>query len=204
MLFKRKTENFDKLIHIKNLPLLILDETFNYSFKHNKSVKMILIENELKEFLKEQGNLNSEYEKLLKTKKIRLSKILNLSGELNEKNPDDAIKKMETNQELVEHINEKLVNIENKLRNIPEFIERKNYELFGEAVKISYNDISDVLKKIKKVETKIKKMKDDERELMLKKKRLEDEYNQKSFFLRTFIGQEGIQILRENYGRSIE
>lgn len=204
MLFNKKTEDFEKLIHIKNLPLLILDETFNSSFKNNKTKRMISIENELKDLLKEQSNLNSEHEKLLKTKKIRLSKILNLSGELNEKNPNDAIKKMGTNQELVEHINGKLADIENELKNIPDFIERKNYELFAEAVKISYNNVSDILRKLKKLDSKFIKIKYDERETALRKKKLEDEYRQKAFFLITFIGQEGIQILQDNYGRSIK
>lgn len=197
MIFKKKIKDFEEIIHIKNLPLLILDETFNVSFKHNKSKKMSFLENELTKLLKEQGGLNAEHKKLLKTKKIRLSKILNLSGEISEASSDDAVKKMSENQELVEHINGKLNQIENKLKKIPELIERKNYELFKEAVKISYDDVSKIKKKIEKLECKIQKTKDDPREMLINKKRLEDEYDRESLFLRRFIGQEGIEALRE-------
>ena len=68
MIFKKKTEDFARLVQIKNLPILILDETFNYAFKNNKTNKMAAIEEELRALLKEQGGLNSEYDKLIKTR----------------------------------------------------------------------------------------------------------------------------------------
>ncbi len=134
MIFKKKTEDFARLVQIKNLPILILDETFNYAFKNNKTNKMAAIEEELRALLKEQGGLNSEYDKLIKTKKIRLSKILNLSGEIDESDSNETIKKMGTNQELVEHINGKLDEIQKRREILPELIEKKNYELFSENV----------------------------------------------------------------------
>ncbi len=204
MIFKKKTEDFAQLVQIKNLPVLILDETFNYAFKDNKTEKMKAIEEELRELLKEQGGLNSEYEKLIKTKKIRLSEILNLSGEIDESFSSETVKKMGTNQELVGHINEKLSEMEKRLEIIPELIEKKNYELFSEAVKMSYNNIADLHIKIKNLEPEVQKLKDKLREKMNEKEKADAEYKEKSLFLRTFIGHEGIQILEERYGRAIK
>lgn len=204
MKFRRKTEDFAQLVQIKNLPVLILDEIYNYAFKDNKTEKMIEIEEELRELLKEQGGINSEYEKLLKTKKIRLSKILNLSGEMDKAVSGDTINKMETNQELVEHINEKLEEINKRKEKIPELIEKKNYELFSEAVKISYNNIVKLYAKINTLEPEIEKLKEELAKKINEKEKTDSEYKEKSLFLRTFIGHEGIQILGERYGKGIK
>jgi len=204
MIFKRKNEDFAQLVQIKNLPVLILDETFNYAFKDKKTDKMSAIEEELRELLKEQGGLNSEYEKLMKTKKIRLSQILNLSGEIDENASSDTIQKMSTNQELVEHINGKLDEIQKRREILPELIDKKNYELFSEAVKISYNDIADLHLKVKTLEPEVQKLKEKLKEKINEKDKVDNEYKEKSLFLRKFIGHEGIQILEERYGRAIK
>ncbi len=204
MLFKKKNEDFAKQVKINNLPILILDETYNLTFKSNKTEKMSEIEEELRELLKEQGGLNFEYNKLLKTKKIRLSKILELSSEVSDKNSSNAVKKMETNQELVEHINDKLNDLDEKRKKLPEIIEKKNYELFNEAVKISYNNISKLSLKIKKLEPEVDNLKEKLKNKMDELNSLNSEYKEKSLFLRTFIGHEGIQILDDEYGGNMK
>ncbi|MCI8804796.1 MAG: hypothetical protein HFE59_02700 [Clostridiales bacterium] len=204
MIFKKKTEDFARLVQIKNLPILILDETFNYAFKNNKTNKMAAIEEELRALLKEQGGLNSEYDKLIKTKKIRLSKILNLSGEIDESDSNETIKKMGTNQELVEHINGKLDEIQKRREILPELIEKKNYELFSEAVKMSYNNIAELHLKVKTLEPEVQKLKEKLKEKMSEKDKADSEYKERSLFLRTFIGLEGIEILNERYGKAIK
>ncbi len=204
MLFKKRNDDFAKLVKINDLPILILDETFNFTFKNNKTEKMETLEKELRELLKEQGGLNFEHNKLSKTKKIRLSKILNLSGEVNDKDSLNTVKKMETNQELVEHINDKLSDIEKRRATLPEIIARKNYELFSEAVKISYNNVAKISMKIKKLEPDVEKLRDKLKEKTSELNSLESEYKEKSLFLRTFIGHEGIQILDEEYGGTIK
>jgi len=203
MLFKKKNNDFAQLVRINDLPILILDETFNYVFKNAKTEKMTALEEEIRELLKEQGELNSEYEKLSKTKKIRLSKILNLSGELQE-DASEVIKKMGTNQDLVEHINSKLDAIRKRLDEIPFAIREKNYNLFSEAVKLSYNNVSKLSLKIKKIEPDIARLKEKLRQRLDEKEALDSEYKEKSLFLRTFIGHEGIQILDDEFGGVIK
>jgi len=204
MLFKKKNEDFAKQVKINNLPMLILDEMYNITFKNNKTERMSALEEELRELLKEQGGLNFEYNKLLKTKKIRLSKILELSGDINDKNSPDSIKKMETNQELVEHINNKLNELDEKRKKLPEIIEKKNYELFNEAVKISYNNVSKLSLKIKKLEPEVDNLKEKLKNKMDELNSLNSEYKDKSLFLRTFIGHEGIQILDDEYNGNMK
>ena len=204
MFFKKKNDDFTRNVRVNNLPILILDETFNYTFKNNKTDRMIEIEEELRELLKEQGALNNEFSQLQKTKKIRLSKIIGLSGEVDKENSDVAVKKMGENQELVEHINGKLQAIEKKLDVIPDMIERKNYELFQEAVKVTYNDVSKTSAKIKKIEPEIEKLREKLKEKTDEMKILDDEFKEKSLFLRTFIGYEGIEILNSEYGGTIK
>ena len=111
---------------------------------------------------------------------------------------------METNQELVEHINDKLSDIEKRRATLPEIIARKNYELFSEAVKISYNNVAKISMKIKKLEPDVEKLRDKLKEKTSELNSLESEYKEKSLFLRTFIGHEGIQILDEEYGGTIK
>ena len=204
MFFKKKNDDFTRNVRVNNLPILILDETFNYTFKNNKTDRMIEIEEELRELLKEQGALNNEFSQLQKTKKIRLSKIIGLSGEVDKENSDVAVKKMGENQELVEHINGKLQAIEKKLDVIPDMIERKNYELFQEAVKVTYNDVSKTSAKIKKIEHEIEKLREKLKEKTDEMKILDDEFKEKTLFLRTFIGYEGIEILNSEYGGTIK
>lgn len=199
MFFGKREEDFAKFVRINKLPILILDETFNYVFKNNKTEKMIEIEEELKELLKEQGRLNEQCGKLEKSKKIRLSKILKLSGELDEKNSSSTVDEMGKNQNTVEAINTELEIMKNRLAELPEIIDEKNYELFSEALKISYNDVSKISLQIKKLEPEIEKLRAKLKEKTDIKDVLDDEYKEKSLFLRKFIGHEGIQILDERF-----
>ncbi len=201
MIFKKKQDNIVQLLDVKNLPILILDESFNYTFKDNRTPRMIEIEERLRSYMKEQGNLNSEAEQLNKTKKIRLSKILNLSGE---KESIEKNQKMGTNQELVEHINEKLTNIEKRLQQLPELIRITNEELFCEAIKVSYNNVAKLYSKIRKLEPEIEKLREKLKEKNDEKNAVDDEYKEKSIFLRKFIGQDGIDILDNEYDGNIK
>lgn len=203
MFFGKKDEDFARFVRINKLPTLILDETFNYVFKNNKTERMIELEEEIKELLKEQGRLNEQYGKLEKSKKIRLSKILNLSGELNEKN-SSAAEEMGKNQNTVGLINDELENMKKRLSELPLIIDEKNYELFSEAVKISYNDVSKISSKIKKLEPEVQKLRAKLKEKTDIKDVLDDEYKEKSLFLRKFIGHEGIQILDERFDGKIK
>ena len=201
MLFKKKGSDATEIIQVSNLPILILDEVYNVIFKQNKTSTMIELENEIRNLLKEQGALNAEYDKLGKTKKIRFNKILNLSGEIGEK---DTAKKMGTNKELVEHINTKLKDMKERLEELPKIIEKKNIELFNEAVKLSYNNTGKLYQKIKKLDAEVEiirtKLKAKNDEL----KKLEDEYKEKSVFLDSFIGKDGINYLNKKYDGNIK
>lgn len=203
MFFGKREDDFASCVRINKLPILILDETFNYVFKNNKTERMVEIEEELKDLLKEQGRLNEQCGKLEKSKKIRLSKILNLSGELDEKNSSSTVEEMGKNQNTVEIINNELENMKNRLAELPEIIDAKNYELFSEAVRVSYNDVSKVSSKIKKLEPEVEKLRAKLKEKTDIKDVLDDEYKEKSLFLRKFIGHEGIQILDERFDGKI-
>ena len=203
MFFGKKDDDFARFVKINKLPILILDETFNYVFKNKKTERMLELEEEIKELLKEQGRLNEQCGRLEKSKKIRLSKILNLSGELNEKN-SSAAEEMGKNQNTVGLINDEIENMKKRLSQLPLIIDEKNYELFSEAVKISYNDVSKISSKIKKLEPELQKLRAKLKEKTDIKDVLDDEYKEKSLFLRKFIGHEGIQILDERFDGKIK
>lgn len=198
---KRKSKDIFK---INNLPILILDESWLMLFTDDrKNEVMKLYEKGLRELLKEQARVSSEFNKFNAEKKKVLQQILELSHEAYENNSQASKNELENCKKYLDSINQKLENIEERKQNIPNEINEQNSELFQESIKVSYNIMSKNLKEVNKMEPVINSLRERLKTETEKMNNYKNDYKTYSKFLIDFIGQDGIKILDEKYNGSI-
>lgn len=204
MKFKTFKSNNQDYIDIKNLPILILDPFWLKSFPESvKTPTMKEAENNLTEFLKQQGKINTQYNELNKNKKKMLKKMLELSEKVRKEQLESDKNELQKYQSEISLINESLKILSEQIKEVPKNIENENNKLFQESVKISYNKLFKNLKEIQKLEPIINSLREKLRTETTKIELYEKEYKENAQFLTNFIGTDGIQILNEKYNGSI-
>lgn len=155
---KGNTKNkLDKRVLRKNdISLLILDERWNSLFKNTERTPEILAsEEKLKELLKMQSRLLTESKEISVHKKDLMSRIIQLTQEVFDKNNEDAKKEMSSCEKEIKQINERLGVIEEEIENIPDRIKEANLELLEVTINIVYYKIRFNQKRIKELDALI-------------------------------------------------
>jgi chromosome segregation ATPase len=136
----RKSPKFDiKVLRRNDISLLTLDERWNSLFANaEKTPEIISCEYKIKELLKEQSRVFVESKDIAFLKKRNLDKIINLTTEVFDKNNEEAKNEMQACEKEIKRINERAVELEEKLEQIPEQIKEANLELLEYTVNIVY------------------------------------------------------------------
>jgi chromosome segregation ATPase len=133
-------ENFHKAINQSKIPVLVLDNKWHRLFAvHGKPDSVTGLENEIKDLLSHQGQLNNDLKSLKKIKNQLMENIVsNMDSEESEADTD---KEMDKNKRLIEETNEKMEQIEDELLDIPREIDSKNRELMFLTMGYCYNHL---------------------------------------------------------------
>lgn len=124
----------------KQLPILLLDQKWHRLFAvHGKPEQLTETERELNELLTEQGKCNQEIKDLKKLKSTLMGNIIqNMDGTTEEKASSIESRKLDADRRLIEEINEKLENYEDRLLELPRLIREKNEELMLATMEYGY------------------------------------------------------------------
>ncbi len=119
-------EKFEKALAGKNVPPLSLDNKWHRLFKHTEKTEAICeLEEELNALLKEQGHINSEVGKMRSLKSKLMDEIVSLM----EKDDKASKKKKEENSRLIDEINKKQEEYDERMLDIPREINMVNKKL---------------------------------------------------------------------------
>ena len=127
----KSEEDFKKALIGKKVPLLVLDQKWHRLFAiHGKTDQIREIETQLDRYLAEQGQCNNDLEDLKKLKSKLMSNIVqNMDGTTEIADSVSRQKKMDDDKRMIDEINEKVENLEDRLLELPKLIDETNENL---------------------------------------------------------------------------
>ena len=127
----KSEEDFKKALIGKKVPLLVLDQKWHRLFAiHGKTDQIREIETQLDRYLAEQGQCNNDLEDLKKLKSKLMSNIVqNMDGTTEIADSVSRQKKLDDDKRMIDEINEKVENLEDRLLELPKLINETNESL---------------------------------------------------------------------------
>lgn len=194
MAFWKKKIEENKNIDIINLkktktPILVLDKNWHYMFPPGrKSQRMLDLEKQLNELLKEQGRLTTQQKDYKQLKKGHMNTIVTLMEEAYNNENTKAKEDMAEAQRCIEEINQKVEDMQQRLYDIPQQMKQVNNQLLTESVQMCYDEIKSNRRRLKQLDLEISdlrhRLKDRIEEKTLKEEMIERTYT----FLHNLVG----------------
>lgn len=127
----KSEEDFKKALIGKKVPLLVLDQKWHRLFAiHGKTDQIREIETQLDRYLAEQGQCNNDLDDLKKLKSKLMSNIVqNMDGTTEIADSVSRQKKLDDDKRMIDEINEKVENLEDRLLELPKLINETNESL---------------------------------------------------------------------------
>ena len=160
------SDDFKQALLDKKVPILVLDQKWHRLFAiHGKTDEIKKVEGELNSLLAEQGKCNQELKDLKKIKSQLMSDIvLNMNDSQNLKEEEIREKKLEDNKRLIDEINEKLENCEDRILELPAEIKKTNETLmilsmdyFYEKLRVNHEESKEIEEWITQIRIDLKK-----------------------------------------------
>lgn len=127
----KSEEDFKKALIGKKVPLLVLDQKWHRLFAiHGKTDQIKETEAQLDRYLAEQGQCNNDLKDLKKLKSKLMNNIVqNMDGTTEIEDSASREKKLDDDRRLIDEINEKVENLEDRLLELPKLINETNESL---------------------------------------------------------------------------
>ena len=199
-----QSAGYEKLIHQRKLPLLTLDAEWHGIFPEgSKPAHIKKIEERLNNEIKNQSKVNSEFKELKKLKQNLMSGIVNNMDTAKDiKSENLRLKKMEKSKKLIENINVKLSDCEEKQYTIPEQIREINEQLMLATAENCYSRIVNNERELKELTEWIDKTRVELKKRLLIKQELE-EINEKMYhYLHNMLGPEFMEAFDSDHEKN--
>ena len=162
----KSEEDFKKALIGKKVPLLVLDQKWHRLFAiHGKTDQIREIETQLDRYLAEQGQCNNDLEDLKKLKSKLMSNIVqNMDGTTEIADSVSRQKKLDDDKRMIDEINEKVENLEDRLLELPKLINETNESLmlmsmdyFSEKIITNREESKEIEEWISEIRIELKK-----------------------------------------------
>ncbi len=162
----KSEEDFKKALIGKKVPLLVLDQKWHRLFAiHGKTDQIKEIETQLDRYLAEQGQCNNDLEDLKKLKSKLMSNIVqNMDGTTEIADSVSRQKKLDDDKRMIDEINEKVENLEDRLLELPKLINETNESLmlmsmdyFSEKIITNREESKEIEEWISRIRIELKK-----------------------------------------------
>lgn len=159
---KSKVDNgeFKKALEDVKVPLLVLDEKWHHLFAGiEKSRELKEWEAKENELLKLQGKLTSDLKDLKKVKQNLMNSIVD-NMEDGSNSQDEALrrKKMSENKRLIDEVNEKMDEANDRLLDIPRELDEANKQLMLYSMDLCYKKLRENAVEIEEIGTWIRRI----------------------------------------------
>lgn len=189
----RKEEVFIPALKGKKIPVISLDNRW-YRLMNglDKTPRMQKLEDELKELLKRQGKVNTETRTLRKQKKLLME---NIVGEMDGANA----KKQEVYKKQIEECNQKLMEYQEEMKELPGRIDQVNFDLMVETMQICYELIQENSDKISEIAEWINNIRIELKKNVVRKQQYEQQNHNVYTYMHDIFGAEVIDIFDMAY-----
>lgn len=204
---KKKVSNkeFEKALSQVQIPVLTLDERWHIVFAdHEKSQAMRNLEKQLNDTIKLQGKLVTDIKEMRKLKSKLMDQILNNMGTTTGDKEVLRSKKVGKSKELIQDINDKILENEMKISDIPREIKQINYQLMLESMKVCYERMTENTEEIKKLEKWILNARNELKEKLLDKQEREMKNQQIYTYMHDVFGAQAMELFDNQYEEKSE
>lgn len=182
------------------IPILTLDNNWHKLFTQtNETSDIKKLEKKLNDLLKEQGKLNTEQKKLRAVKRKLMDEIILLADRYDGRGNDDVEKAMERNKQLLEECSERLKNLEEEHRALPDEIEEANYQLMLKTMELCHRRFEENQKEIEYYENWIQDIRVKLRENIIRKQEREMNTYELYSYMHNIFGRDVIDIFDMHY-----
>ena len=150
-------------------------------------------------WLKKQGRSGSEVKELHRAKIRLMRNIVENMQETEGESERKRGKKLDKSQKLIREANEKIMYLEEEQKQIPERLEEANLELLYATTDICYQKLKEDREEIEEITQWIKRVRNELKEKIARKERMETEYNRIYGNLHDMLGAEVMEYLDEEY-----
>ncbi|MCR4956283.1 MAG: hypothetical protein K6A30_06340 [Lachnospiraceae bacterium] len=197
-----KLENGEFVEALKDVkvPLLVLDEKWHHLFKGMKKTAQVKeYEEKVNELLKLQGKLNSDLKDLKKTKQNLLGGIVNNMDDSDADKEELRLKKLDEQKRLVDEINERMEEVEDRLLDLPRELDEANKMLMVYSMDVCYRKLRSNAEEIEEIGTWIKRIR-----IELKKniviKQVDEQKNEEIYsYMHDVLGPRAIDVFDLKY-----
>lgn len=181
----------------KKIPILTLDNNWHKLFTQSQEHEEIkVLEEQLNEYLKQQGRINSEIKSLNVYKKKLMNEIVSIM-EL----PDSKEKerKMSENKRLIEEANVKLEDYRDEMLELPRLIDTTNFELMIASMRVCYDKIQQNTREIEEINEWVQNFRNQLKRKVLQKQQREIMNDELYSYMHAIFGPDVIEMFDMKY-----
>lgn len=196
----RTDDIFKPALEKTKVPILTLDNNWHRLFTQTNATSEIKkLEKKLNELLKEQGKVNTEEKKLKAVKRKLMDEIIQLADRYDGQRDDAVQKTMDRRKEMVEECNKRLEDLAEENQNIPQEIEKVNYQLMLKTMELCYKRLEENRKEIEYYEKWIQDIRVQLRENIIRKQDRETSTYELYSYMHNIFGPNVIDIFDMHY-----
>lgn len=196
----RTDDIFKPALEKTKVPILTLDNNWHRLFTQTNATSEIKkLEKKLNELLKEQGKVNTEEKKLKAVKRKLMDEIIQLADRYDGQRDDAVQKTMDRQKEMVEECNKRLEDLAEENQNIPQEIEKVNYQLMLKTMELCYKRLEENRKEIEYYEKWIQDIRVQLRENIIRKQDRETSTYELYSYMHNIFGPNVIDIFDMHY-----
>jgi len=203
-----KIESGEFLHALENVrvPLLVLDEKWHHLFHGiGKSEQIISCEKEVDELLKLQGKMNDDLRALKKIKNDLMKGIVdNMDAIGDNKDSNFGRSKIEENKKLINDVNEKIEECEDRLLDLPKEIDDANRQLMLYSMDYCYRKLRDNAIEIEEIGNWIKQIRIELKKKILIKQNDEHKNEEIYSYMHDILGAGVIDVFDLKYDKDGE
>lgn len=181
----------------KKIPILTLDNNWHKLFTQSQEHEEIkVLEEQLNEYLKQQGKINSEIKSLNVYKKKLMNEIVSIMELPDSK---DKERKMSENKRLIEEANVKLEDYRDELLELPRLIDTTNFELMIASMRVCYDKIQQNTREIEEINEWVQNFRNQLKRKVLQKQQREIMNDELYSYMHAIFGPDVIEMFDMKY-----
>lgn len=181
----------------KKIPILTLDNNWHKLFTQSQEHEEIkVLEEQLNEYLKQQGKINSEIKSLNVYKKKLMNEIVSIMELPDSK---DKERKMSENKRLIEEANVKLEDYRDELLELPRLIDTTNFELMIASMRVCYEKIQQNTREIEEINEWVQNFRNQLKRKVLQKQQREIMNDELYSYMHAIFGPDVIEMFDMKY-----
>ena len=201
---KRKTgdvrqEAFQAALRGKKIPILTLDNKWYRLLDEGTRAAVKGMEDQLNDLLKRQGKLNTETGDIIKLKKKLISEIVPLVSEAGQTGEKSLEKKIDQNKRLVEECNQRIEDYKDELRELPQEIDRVNFQLMMATMDYCYDTMQENSEEIEQIDAWVREIRIELKKRLVRKQEMEQQNLELYSYMHDIFGADVVNVFDMQY-----